>query len=131
MDVTAEGGEGYLRGSKGGNPSNTPSSSSIPAEAIQAEVQRQMGNLLTRLSEVESDNARLQSELRSERMKTSTARSSSGPKVPASDLGLSEGASTVRRSNEPPLPAVPEGRSDAWNMLWEGYREENAESPNA
>ena len=120
MDVTADGGKGYLRGSKGGNPSNTPSSSSIPAEAIQAEVQRQMGNLLTRLSEVESDNARLQSELRSERMKTSTARSSTGPKVPASDLGLSEGASTVRRSNEPPLPAVPEGRSDAWNMLWEG-----------
>eukprot|EP00439_Symbiodinium_sp_Y106_P025509 s7582_g3.t1 len=42
---------------------NTHSSSSIPAEAIQAEVQKQLGGLLDRLQEAELTNARLQEEL--------------------------------------------------------------------
>ena len=42
---------------------HTPSSSSIPAEAIQAEVQRQLGGLLERLQAAESTNTRLQEEL--------------------------------------------------------------------
>ena len=42
---------------------NTPSSSSLPAEAIQAEVQRQLGGLLERLQNAEAVNARLQEEL--------------------------------------------------------------------
>ena len=41
----------------------TPSSSSIPAEAIQAEVQRQLGGLLDRLQVAEQENARLQEQL--------------------------------------------------------------------
>ena len=41
----------------------TPSSSSIPAEAIQAEVQRQLGGLLNRLQQAEQTNHRLQEEL--------------------------------------------------------------------
>ena len=42
---------------------HTPSSSSIPAEAIQAEVQRQLGGLLERLQAAESANTHLQEEL--------------------------------------------------------------------
>ena len=42
---------------------NTPSSSSVPAEAIQAEVQRQLGSFLDRLQSAEATNARLQEEL--------------------------------------------------------------------
>ena len=41
----------------------TPSSSSIPAEAIQAEVQRQLGSLLERLQQTEAENFRLQDQL--------------------------------------------------------------------
>ena len=48
----------------------TPSSSSLPAEAIQAEVQRQLGGLLERLQSVETLNAQLQDELESERSHT-------------------------------------------------------------
>ena len=42
---------------------NTPSSSSVPAEAIQAEVQRQLGGLLDRLQTAEAVNAQLREEL--------------------------------------------------------------------
>ncbi|CAE7305023.1 unnamed protein product [Symbiodinium microadriaticum] len=41
-----------------------PSSSSIPQEAIQAEVQRQLGGLLERLQRAEDDNAALREQLR-------------------------------------------------------------------
>ena len=127
MDAPADGGKGYPKGSRSMYPSNTPSSSSIPAEAIQAEVQRQMGSILTRLSEVESDNVRLQMELQAERLKASAAGSASGPavqharpKVPVRDPGPAAEGSEVLRSNVAPLPAVPEGRSEAWSKLWEG-----------
>ena len=47
------------------NPNNTtPSSSDLPTEAIQAEVQRQLSGLLDRLQYVEGENARLQEQLR-------------------------------------------------------------------
>ena len=63
-------GEGF-RPTRGGRGIGvrTPSSSSVPAEAIQAEVQRQMGSLLNRMSEVENENARFFRELERERSK--------------------------------------------------------------
>ena len=46
------------------NPNSlTPSSSEIPTEAIQAEVQRQLGGLLDRLQQMESENQQLQRQL--------------------------------------------------------------------
>ena len=46
------------------NPSaSTPSSSELPTEAIQAEVQRQLGGLIDRLQYMESENQRLQDQL--------------------------------------------------------------------
>ena len=80
------------RNPKGSSYTTPPSSSSIPAEAIQAEVQRQMGAILGRLSEMEDENFRLQSELDRERSRTMRAqqgdlqlgRSGSHPQVPAS-----------------------------------------------
>ena len=41
----------------------TPSSSSIPAEAIQLEVQRQLGGILSRLQTAEAENERLRNDL--------------------------------------------------------------------
>eukprot|EP00439_Symbiodinium_sp_Y106_P021104 s4642_g2.t1 len=86
--TTMDAGKGYPKGLKGGYPTTTPSSSSIPAEAIQAEVQRQMGNLLTRLPEVENDNARLQLELHEERLKGAAPAASAGQ--PSAPLPLSD-----------------------------------------
>ncbi|CAE7251123.1 unnamed protein product [Symbiodinium sp. CCMP2592] len=45
----------------------TPSSSSLPAEAIQMEVQRQLGGMLNRLQMAERENERLRQELESAR----------------------------------------------------------------
>ena len=46
------------------NPNSlTPSSSEIPTEAIQAEVQRQLGGLLDRLQQMENENHQLQRQL--------------------------------------------------------------------
>ena len=55
------------RGLVQGHMHSTPSSSSLPAEAIQAEVQRQLGGLLERLHAAEAVNARLQEELEATR----------------------------------------------------------------
>ena len=44
-------------------PTTTPSSSSLPAEAIEAEVQRQLGGLLGRLQQAEERNAMLENEI--------------------------------------------------------------------
>ena len=44
-------------------PPSPPTSSSIPQEAIQAEVQRQFGGLLERLQQAEGDNQRLREQL--------------------------------------------------------------------
>ncbi|OLQ14038.1 hypothetical protein AK812_SmicGene1825 [Symbiodinium microadriaticum] len=51
----------------------TPSSSSLPAEAIQMEVQRQMGQVLNRLHEAELENERLRTALEDTRRQASTA----------------------------------------------------------
>ena len=47
----------------------TPSSSSIPAEAIQLEVQRQLSGILGRLHEAEQENNRLREDLERERLR--------------------------------------------------------------
>ena len=57
-------------------PPTPPSSSSIPAEAIQQEVQRQLGGLLIRLDEVESRNGQLLRELEQARAEAQELRSS-------------------------------------------------------
>ena len=63
-------------------PPSPPTSSSLPAEAIQAEVQRQLGDLLGRLQSVEQDRDRLKEELRRER--TKPGATSWSPWVPSS-----------------------------------------------
>ena len=121
--TTMDAGKGYPKGRKGANLNTTPSSSSIPAEAIQAEVQRQMGNLLTRLSEVENDNARLQLELREEKLKSAaSAAPAEHPhaSLPQGDPAPRAGGSAVYPGNESAVPAVPGSRGDPWNKLWEG-----------
>ena len=121
--TTMDAGKGYPKGLKGGYPTTTPSSSSIPAEAIQAEVQRQMGNLLTRLPEVENDNARLQLELHEERLKGAAPAASAGQPsapLPLSDPGQLAGGRGVCPGNDPVVPAAPESRGEPWSKLWEG-----------
>ena len=56
-------------------PPSPPSSSSIPAEAIQAEVQRQMSGLLARLQESEARNQELRAQLEAARAETAAAGS--------------------------------------------------------
>ncbi|CAE7266511.1 unnamed protein product, partial [Symbiodinium sp. KB8] len=56
-------------------PPTPPSSSSIPAEAIQQEVQRQLGGLMTRINEVESRNTQLLQELEQARAEAQEWRS--------------------------------------------------------
>ena len=60
--------------SKSASAINTPTSSSVPAEAIQAEVQRQLGTLLDRLSQAEMENQRLQEALTRERIAGASGR---------------------------------------------------------
>ena len=52
-----------VRGSGGNLNTSTPSSSDLPTEAIQAEVQRQLGGLIDRLQYMEIENAKLQEQL--------------------------------------------------------------------
>ncbi|CAE7210219.1 GIP [Symbiodinium sp. CCMP2592] len=59
-------------------PPTPPSSSSIPAEAIQAEVQRQMSGLLVRLQEAEERNAELSVQLDRARAEALTVREEEG-----------------------------------------------------
>ena len=56
------GGEALHRGEQP-RAATPPSSSSLPAEAIQAEVQRQLGGLLEKLQRTEAENVRLQRQL--------------------------------------------------------------------
>ena len=58
-------------------PPTPPSSSSIPAEAIQAEVERQMSGLLSRLQESEDRNRELSNQLAEARAETRAATSAS------------------------------------------------------
>ena len=113
----------------------TPPSSSVPAEAIQAEVQRQLGSLLDRLSVAEAENARLQDALlrrnlqvhRSVHEGTENDRPAgnvspvpgpvgvSGP-VPAQVPHVSEGSAGDHRRRPPGQG----GLGDQWSAIWEG-----------
>ena len=111
-----------VRGSSGPHITQTPSSSSIPAEAIQAEVQRQLGSILDRLAAAEDENQRLHEALRKERM-----QGLRGPpplparaQVPREDpvtrgqgLGGADEALGARG-------VLPKGSVDPWAALWEG-----------
>ena len=114
----------FPKGVRGTHLNNTPSSSSssIPAEAIQAEVQRQMGSILNRLSEVENDNARLQRELFEERSKS--AAESSGAvhshQVPAGDPAVLRAPSGRAGGDHGEGQRASEGRGEAWSKIWEG-----------
>ena len=55
-------------------PTTPPSSSSIPAEAIQQEVQRQLGGLIARLDDAETRNTQLLRELELARAEAEEAR---------------------------------------------------------
>ena len=129
---------------------NTPSSSSIPAEAIQAEVQRQLGGLLDRLQQAEASNMRLQEELEmaKQRQRRETAESS-GQQVGDRDVGGDP--STVRHAYAVPHGAPDVGdrgdtvsrgdlgdqgvrqRPDPWldplGAIWEGFQHRRGPSP--
>ena len=63
-------------------PTTPPSSSSIPAEAIQQEVQRQLGGLLTRLEDAEMRNDRLMRDLERARSEAVEARERAQQRLP-------------------------------------------------
>ena len=120
----------------------TPPSSSIPAEAIQAEVQRQLGSLLDRLSVAEAENAKLQDALLRERSltqgrvpSTQQPQTATGSGCPAVDVRSAvPGPSGVPASSHDSVPPVPErpagdplgrapgqsGLGDPWTAIWEG-----------
>ena len=86
-----------------------PSSSSIPAEAIQAEVQRQLGELLGRLQTVEQDRDRLRAELSQERARATNVAwspwiNAGGEMGVAAELPVHEEG---LRRDPPPLPQGP------------------------
>ena len=76
-------------------PPSPPSSSSVPAEAIQAEVQRQLGGLLERLQRSEAENARLQKQLEQRDQEDRAATTAPNPPAP-------------RAPTESPVPPVPQ-----------------------
>ena len=120
----------------------TPPSSSIPAEAIQAEVQRQLGSLLDRLSVAEAENAKLQDALLRERSltqgrvpSTQQPQTVTGSGCPAVDVHSAvPGLSGVPPSSHDSVPPVSErpardplgrapgqsGLGDPWTAIWEG-----------
>ena len=115
--------------------SNTPTSSSVPAEAIQAEVQRQLGTLLDRLSQAEMENQRLQEALVRGRMSEVRGRqvhlqdrlvdSAREHERRANVLDEREGSQSrgqSARNDQAPLPVGTHVRSptDPWAALWEG-----------
>ena len=129
---------------------NTPSSSSIPAEAIQAEVQRQLGGLLDRLQQAEASNRRLQDELEVLRQRpvrdhvprhdvVGGTRDGGGdlPSVPGG-FGEPRGNPDVVWQGEavpredPPGPEA-RRRSDPWQnplgALWEEFQHRRIPSP--
>ena len=97
----------------------TPTSSSVPAEAIQAEVQRQLGTLLDRLAAAESENARLQDAL---------VQRESARQLAPGDPPAMEPERPVQQSSMPgamgAAPSVPQRGStsagDPWTAIWEG-----------
>ena len=129
---------------------NTPSSSSIPAEAIQAEVQRQLGGLLDRLQQAESSNMRLQEELEMARQRQRREPAVSSGE-PVGDKECRGDRSEVRHAHMEPRGAQDGGergdtvlrgdlgdhgvrqRPDPWldplGALWEGFQHRRGSSP--
>ena len=88
-------------------PPTPPSSSSIPAEAIQQEVQRQLGGLLARLNEVEGQNNQLLRDLElaradAEEMRASTVQQGYGSSSARLLSGILEAPSKPGLLQEPP-----------------------------
>ena len=97
------------------NPnSSTPSSSELPTEAIQAEVQRQLGGLIDRLQYMELENNRLQEQLERATAERNIRDQASGV----------HGGELHRGHTEPegpldPLPQADQGRwRDPLSALW-------------
>ena len=67
-------------------PPTPPSSSSIPAEAIQQEVQRQLGSLLSRLDDAESRNMQLLRDLELAKAEAEDARAQAQQRQPSRTL---------------------------------------------
>ena len=104
-----------------------PSSSSVPAEAIQAEVQRQLGGILGQLKEYSDRNERLQAELEDTRATLRSLQSGDGGGQEGErlgqgrllgdlatarlDPGLLEGTTipTMQLQQPQPDPRLPEG----------------------
>ena len=84
----------------------TPPSSSVPAEAIQLEVQRQLGGLIERLRQVEHENDQLRGDLYTARLAAVTEEQLRPPMFP---MATYEGGS---RGNEP--QGAPAGVSDSF-----------------
>ena len=94
-------------------PTQTTPSSSIPAEAIQAEVQRQLGGLLNRLQQAEQTNCRLQEELEMTRRDRNQLAESQGQTagLPVQERDLVGGAvGDLEHGNNP--VGFPEPRGD-------------------
>ena len=88
-------------------PPSPPSSSSVPAEAIQAEVQRQLGGLLERLQRSEAENARLQKQLEQRDQEYRTAAAALAPREPRVSIEP-RGPRVPLPSTEPSVPPVPQ-----------------------
>ena len=113
-----EGGLGGFRLRSRNPNAQTPTSSSIPAEAIQAEVQRQLGSLLDRLSVAEAENARLQEALHSQQQRPSIQQDAASGSARASGLPLrEEGLGTRGRDQR---GVIPLSSGDPWSSIWEG-----------
>ena len=111
-----------VRGSTGPHITQTPSSSSIPAEAIQAEIQRQLGSILDRLAAAEDENQRLNETLKRERMQALRGP----PPLPACAQVPTEDHASRGQGSEAAAGALgvrgvqPKGNVDPWSALWEG-----------
>ena len=112
------------RNPKGFTYNTPPSSSSVPAEAIQAEVQRQMSVVIGRLREVEDENVRLQCELEQERARTKEVQFSQNlprpSREPEQHPSLQPVAQEALRGHDQELQEVPDQRVDPWSRLWDG-----------
>ena len=126
MNDEVEEGQGVFRVAH--RPNHTPSSSSVPAEAIQAEVQRQLGSLLDRLSIAEAENVRLQEALKDERRSRGLeAVAPAGnppprqalPRVSPQVLSERGRNSFVPEGDPAPLTARA-SPPDPWSVIWEG-----------
>ena len=106
------------------NPNaSTPSSSELPTEAIQAEVQRQLGGLIDRLQYMESENQRLQDQLA-----RVAAERTQVPEGPLRDDHRAQNPGVWQGPNEPreDPDQLPHPRAASWTdplgALWGDWR---------